>query len=50
MSRKRGYLHKRIQLLLEVLEITHITSGSKHSMATKGMQSLDVLESSKGSV
>jgi len=43
-------LHQGIELLLEVLEITHISSGSKHSVTTKWMQSLNILESSKGSI
>jgi hypothetical protein len=40
-------LHQSIELLLEVLEITHIPSGSEHSVTTKRMQSLNILESSK---
>lgn len=43
-------LHQSIELLLEVLEITHISSGSEHSVTTKRMQSLNILESSKGSI
>jgi hypothetical protein len=43
-------LHQSIELLLEVLEITHITGSSEHGMASKRMQSLNILESSKGSI
>jgi hypothetical protein len=43
-------LHQGIELLLEVLEITHVTGSSEHSVTTKRMQSLNILESSKGSV
>ena len=43
-------LHQGIELLLEVLEITHVTGSSEYGMTTKRMQSLNVLESSKGSV
>jgi len=30
-------LHQGIELLLEVLEITHIPSGSEHGVTTKWM-------------
>jgi hypothetical protein len=47
---EEGSLHQGIELLLEVLEITHITGSSEHSVTAKRMQSLNILESSKGSV
>jgi hypothetical protein len=51
LGRQRdGSLHQGIQLLLQKLEITHIPSGSEHGVTTKRMQSLNILESSKGSV
>ena len=43
-------LHQGIELFLKVLEITHIPGGSEYGVTTERMQSLDVLESSKGTI
>ena len=39
-----------IELLLEVLEVGHVSSDSDHGLLSKNMQTLNVLESSQGSV
>jgi hypothetical protein len=49
-ERGKESLHERLERLLEVLEIRHVSSSSDTGVVSDGSQTLDVLESSERTV